>query len=112
MGSCVKGVVGVAGGVEQCWLMLCRFAYLLVRRFLDVVSGCFRSRLGKEVEIAVLRHQVEVLRRQVTRLDLEPADRAVLDNRTKKSDGAQDINISPVIVEPATIVLRAGFTSP
>jgi len=40
--------------------MLCRFAYLLVHRFLDVLSGRFRSRLAKEVEIAVLRHQVEV----------------------------------------------------
>jgi hypothetical protein len=58
--------------------MLCRFAYLLVRRFLDVFTGRFRSRLAKEAEIAVLRHQVEVLRRQVSRLDLEPADRAVL----------------------------------
>jgi hypothetical protein len=42
--------------------MLSRFVYLLVRRFLDVLSGRFRSRLAKEVEIAVLRHQVEVLR--------------------------------------------------
>ena len=58
--------------------MLCRFVYLLVRRFVDVVCGCFRSRLAKEAEIAVLRHQIEVLRRQVSRLDLEPADRAVL----------------------------------
>ena len=58
--------------------MLCRFAYLLVRRYLDVLTGRFRSRLAKEAEIAVLRHQIEVLRRQVSRLDLEPADRAVL----------------------------------
>jgi hypothetical protein len=58
--------------------MLCRFAYLLVRRFLDVLTGRFRSRLAKEAEIAVLRHQIEVLRRQVSRLDPEPADRAVL----------------------------------
>ena len=51
--------------------MFCRFAYLLVRRFLDVLTGRFRSRLAKEAEIAVLRHQIEVLRRQVSRLDLE-----------------------------------------
>ena len=52
--------------------------YLLARRFLDVLSGRFRSRLAKEAEIAVLRHQLEVLRRQVHRPDLEPADRATL----------------------------------
>src|SRR5437899_1955533 len=55
--------------------MLCRFVFLLVRRFADVLSSRFRSRLAKEVEIAVLRHQIDVLRRQVSCVDLKPADR-------------------------------------
>jgi putative transposase len=81
--------------------MLCCFAYLLVRRFLDVLSGCVRSRLAKEVEIAVLRHQIEVLRRQVSRLDLEPADRAVLALLSRLLPRAR---WSAFMVTPATIL--------
>jgi transposase InsO family protein len=81
--------------------MLCRFGYLLVRRVLDVFSGCFRSRLAKEVEIAVLRHQIEVLRRQVIRLDPEPADRAVLGLLSRVLPRAR---WSAFVVTPATIL--------
>jgi putative transposase len=81
--------------------MLCRFAYLLVRRFLDVLGGCFRSRLAKEAEIAVLRHQIEVLRRQVSRFDLEPADRAVLALLSRLLPRAR---WSAFVVTPATIL--------
>ena len=81
--------------------MLCRFVYLLVRRFLDVLSGRFRSRLAKEVEIAVLGHQVNVLRRQVSRLDLEPADRAVLALLSRLLPRAR---WSASVVTPATIL--------
>ena len=81
--------------------MLCRFAYLLVRRFLDVLRCSFRSRLAKDVEIAVLRHQVEVLRRQVSRLELEPADRAVLALLSRLLPRAR---WSAFMVTPATIL--------
>ena len=52
-------------------------AFLVVRRFLGLV--CLgRSPDAKDVEIAVLRHQLLVLRRQVARPRYTPADRTVL----------------------------------
>jgi len=52
-------------------------------------------------EIAVLRHQVEVLRRQVSRVDLEPADRAVL---ALLSGLLPRVRWSALVVTPATIL--------
>jgi putative transposase len=37
-----------------------------------------RHEEAKEIEILVLRHQLTVLRRQVSRPELKPADRALL----------------------------------
>jgi putative transposase len=58
--------------------MVLSFVYLAFRALLGALV---RSRRGldlKDVELIVLRHELEVLRRQVARPKLSPADRALL----------------------------------
>ena len=58
--------------------MLVPLVYLAFRRILALVSlGC-RSQEFKELEIVVRRHELAILRRQVGRATLRPADRAFL----------------------------------
>jgi putative transposase len=58
--------------------MALTFLYLIARSLLGIRLGRLRSQHAKDVEIAVLRHQISVLRRQTTRPQFRPADRAVL----------------------------------
>ena len=58
--------------------MLIRVLYLLILRVFGWLALLARSGTSKDVEILVLRHEVAVLRRQVTRPKPDWADRAVV----------------------------------
>ena len=80
--------------------MGCSLTFLLVRRLLDLL------RIGpspdqKDVEIAVLRHQLAVLRRQVARPRYSPADRAVLATLARLLNGER---WGVFLVTPATLL--------
>ena len=57
--------------------MALSFLYLMTRRLVGMLLGSLRSEHAKDIEIAVLRHQLNVLRRQVKRPEFRPADRAL-----------------------------------
>jgi putative transposase len=54
------------------------FLYWLSRRLLELLVLRIRSERVKEIEILVLRHQLQLLERQVARPQLCPSDRALL----------------------------------
>ncbi len=58
--------------------MLSKLASLTLCRCIQLLVLLARGDTAKDLEILVLRHQLAVLRRQVSRPKLQPADRAPL----------------------------------
>jgi putative transposase len=58
--------------------VLSKLAYLTLCRSIQFLALLARGDAAKDLEVLVLRHQLTVLRRQVPRPKLEPADRALL----------------------------------
>src|SRR5437016_5450975 len=82
-------------------MVVLRFVYVLARRVLEVVLLRFRSRGYQELEIVVLRHELAILRRQVTRPELRDADRVLL---TAASRILPRAHWSVFLVTPATLL--------
>jgi putative transposase len=58
--------------------MVLSFLYLAFRALLGALARSRRGLHVKDIELLVLRHELELLRRQVARPKLRPADRALL----------------------------------
>jgi putative transposase len=70
--------VGSPVGVGRSQGVVLSFLYWMLRRLLELCVLRLRSERAKEVEILVLRHQLQLLERQVARPQLSASDRALL----------------------------------
>ena len=86
-------------------VVLIRVLYLLMIRMFGCVALLARSDTSKDVEILVLRHEIAVLRRQVTRPKPDWADRAVITALAR-------LLPRPDRLAPDQALRRTGGTSP
>ncbi|MHB1782990.1 MAG: integrase core domain-containing protein [Acidimicrobiales bacterium] len=81
--------------------MTLSFLYRAFCRVLQLIRLVFRRDTDLAVEVVVLRHEVAVLRRQVHRPALEPADRAVLAGLARLLSRER---LGSLFVQPATLL--------
>src|SRR6266700_4043569 len=84
------------------------FAYWVVRRLFELLRLFGRSERTKEVEILVLRHELQVLRRQVGRPRLRSADRVLLAALSQVLPQARRRSF---LVQPATLAAGIAHSS-
>src|SRR5205814_9959616 len=77
------------------------FTYWVVRRLFELLILFGRSERAKEIEILVLRHELQLLRRQVGRSRLRSADRALLAALSQLLPQAQRRSF---LVQPSTLL--------
>jgi hypothetical protein len=83
--------------------VLASLLYVMLGRVMALVLLCFRSADYTELEIVVLLHELAVLRRQVSRPGLQPADRAFLAAASRLLPRAR---WSSFFVTPKTLLAR------
>src|SRR5689334_2736531 len=88
--------------------MRASLVYLLLRQIVQMLTQLVRDGGAKDVELLVLRHEVAVLRRQVHRPKLQPADRVVLAALSRLLPRAR---WSVFFVTPATLSQRCSRTA-
>jgi putative transposase len=82
-------------------LSILAFLYWAVRRLLELLVLIGRDERAKEVEILVLRHELQVLRRQVACPRLQAADRVLL---AALSQVLPRVRRRSFLVQPATLL--------
>jgi putative transposase len=75
--------------------------YLVVRSVLRLIVWSLRSRDTQALEVMVLRHQLEVLNRQVGRARFEPHDRLLLAAASRQ---VSRVRWDAFLVRPETLV--------